>query len=177
MRGGIGMRPGFGGRLATALAGVGCVLALSACGTSSKPNSSASSNNSTLVRYADCMRSHGVPDFPDPLDGGFPLRTSGINLSSPAFASAQQACASLQPGGSAEPAPITGEQLYEMAKKAQCIREHGFPNFPDPTLAAGGHAFTNRPPSGWSPYAPASRAASKACADVGITIPGWGDPG
>lgn len=170
------MRSGLGCELAIALAVVGCVLALSACGSSSKPKSSVSSSNSKLVRYADCMRAHGVPNFPDPLDGGFPLRTSGINVSSPAFISAQKACAGLQPGGSAEPAPITGEQLYEMAEKARCIRDHGFANFPDPSLTAGGHAFANQPPASWNPTAPASIKARKACANVGIAIPGWGVP-
>ena len=176
MRGGKGLRSGVTRGLAIALTGAGSLLALSACGSSSKPKSPASSNNSKLVRYADCMRTHGVPDFPDPLDGGFPLRTSGINMSSPAFVSAQKGCASVQPGGSAGPAPITGEQLYEMSEKARCIRKHGFPDFPDPTLAAGGHTFSNRPPAGWNPVAPASLKARKACARVGITIPGWGVP-
>jgi len=122
------------------------------------------------------MRSHGVPNFPDPLDGGFPLRTSGINESSPAFTGAQKACAKLQPGGSAPPR-ITGHDVYEMALKARCIRRHGFPNFPDPTLAPGGpggEAIASNPPPDWNNQAPASVKARIACANVGIPIPGWG---
>ena len=134
----------------------------------------AATGNSKLVKYADCMRSHGVPNFPDPEDGGYPLRTSGINMQSPAFQSARKACAKLQPGGSKEPAPITGAQVSQMAKKARCIRTHGFPNFPDPTLASGGHLFTDNPGAGWNPEAPAAITARKACANVGIAIPGWG---
>jgi hypothetical protein len=53
----------------------------------------------TLLDYAACMRSHGVPNFPDPteLDGGFgfDLPGSGINPSSPAFSAAEEACSSL----------------------------------------------------------------------------------
>ena len=49
-----------------------------------------------------CMRSHGVPNFPDPkfqsgpnggLGIGMDLNGSGINPSSPAFQAAQKACA------------------------------------------------------------------------------------
>ena len=49
-----------------------------------------------------CMRSHGVPNFPDPQfgsgpDGGIGVRLggSGINPSSPAFQAAQKACGSI----------------------------------------------------------------------------------
>ena len=72
------------------------------------------------------------------------------------------------------PPPITDHQLYEMALKARCIRHHGFANFPDPTLAAGGYGIATNPPSSWNVEAPASIRARKACANVGIAIPGWG---
>jgi hypothetical protein len=51
------------------------------------------------------MRSHGVTNFPDPTTpgGGVSLRVNagpgGVDPSSPGFQSAQNACASLQPGG------------------------------------------------------------------------------
>jgi hypothetical protein len=121
------------------------------------------------------MRSHGVANFPDPVDGGFPVRTSGINTGSPAFRTAQNACAKLQPGGSSPPR-ITGEQTQQMADKARCIRQHGFPNFPDPTVApapGGGEGVTNFP-AGWNNEAQAAITARKACARVGSAIPGWG---
>jgi hypothetical protein len=154
--------------LALAIALVTSALAIAACGSASKPKSSASIRYSKNVEYADCMRSHGVPNFPDPLDGGFPLRTSGINFSSPAFLSAQKACAKLQPGGSRPPA-ITSQQIYEMAAKARCIRHHGFSHFPDPSLSGTGLL-----PPNWNNEAPAAIKARKACANVGIAIPGWG---
>lgn len=118
------------------------------------------------------MRSHGVSDFPDPSPGGgFNIRGLGAGADSPAFVSAQTACAELQPGGSTPPR-ITGKQLYQMAAKARCIRQHGFPNFPDPTFASGGEGML--PPSNWNNEAPAAVQARKACAHVGIPIPGWG---
>jgi hypothetical protein len=50
------------------------------------------------LKYAACIRSHGVPNFPDPkLHGG------GIDLgeatNSPQFKAAQKACGHLLPGG------------------------------------------------------------------------------
>lgn len=49
------------------------------------------------VVFADCMRSHGVPGFPDPdHDGVFTLPAT-INEQSPAFLRATQACVKVQP--------------------------------------------------------------------------------
>jgi len=51
-----------------------------------------------LVRFAKCMRSHGVPDYPDPTrpaGGGVMLLIPGINQSAPAFKHAQHHCAVL----------------------------------------------------------------------------------
>jgi hypothetical protein len=53
------------------------------------------------LRFAQCMRSHGVPDFPDP---SFTGGAVGIGIprsvsSSPSYHTAAQACKSLVPGG------------------------------------------------------------------------------
>jgi hypothetical protein len=60
---------------------------------------------SQLVKYAQCMRAHGVPNFPDPqttnggigVPSGFTFDTSGRNLDqkSPQYQAANQACQSL----------------------------------------------------------------------------------
>jgi hypothetical protein len=57
-----------------------------------------------LLKYAHCMRSHGLPNFPDPvfIDGHAALtfqRGGDTGQSSPQFQKAQQACRSLSPGG------------------------------------------------------------------------------
>jgi hypothetical protein len=51
------------------------------------------------LRFARCMRLHGVPNFPDPiLLGGGAIRISaGIDPHSPAYQAAQRACRSLSP--------------------------------------------------------------------------------
>jgi hypothetical protein len=68
-----------------------------------------------FVKYAQCMRSHGI-DIPDPTTsgpGGFGLRGAlrSIDRNSPAFKAANTACASLRPrfgrglGGGGAPPP------------------------------------------------------------------------
>jgi hypothetical protein len=61
------------------------------------------------LKFSACMRSHGVPNFPDPDFGKGTVRisigpSSGIDPQSPAFQAAQKACQGLLPG-KAGPAP------------------------------------------------------------------------
>lgn len=57
-----------------------------------------------LLKYAQCMRSHGLPNFPDPTTGpsGAPTialtPSSGINPDSPTYQAAESACQSLKGG-------------------------------------------------------------------------------
>ena len=151
---------------ASALAGCG--------GGASRGGAKSADVYAQAVSYADCMRSHGVPSFPDPSSGGgFDLRTSGISPGSPAYRSGVKACARLEPGGSGPP-PINHAQQAGMLAKAHCLRAHGVPDFPDPTFAPGGRGIENNLTASWNPEAPASRAASKACLNVGTLIPGAG---
>lgn len=53
-----------------------------------------------LLKYAACMRSHGVPKFPDPVLDDHGVGFSGeMDVKSPQFKSANQACRSLLPAG------------------------------------------------------------------------------
>ncbi|HEY3830577.1 MAG TPA: hypothetical protein VGL57_15410 [Solirubrobacteraceae bacterium] len=56
---------------------------------------------SQYLRAAACIRTHGVPNFPDPTfsGGGVHIEHQGLNESSPAFKAAVHACESLIPGG------------------------------------------------------------------------------
>jgi hypothetical protein len=53
------------------------------------------------LKYSQCMRSHGMPNFPDPTESpnGISLRLDGIDPNSAQFRSAQTACRSLSPAG------------------------------------------------------------------------------
>jgi hypothetical protein len=127
------------------------------------------------VKYSDCMRAHGASNFPDPsplggINGGPP---SSTETQSPGFISASNTCAKLEPHGGPPPGPgFTEQQLQQMVAKSGCIRQHGFPTFPDPD-ASGDDIGRGTSPAGWNPYAPAEIKARKACAKVGTVIPGW----
>lgn len=121
--------------LTLALVAAACAAVLAACGSSKSGGSNASAADSG-IKFSDCMRSHGVPNFPDPgSGGGFQIPSgSGINPKSPAFQSAQNTCSKLLPGGG----PLHGGQAsesrkLEMLHLSQCMRRHGFSSFPDPT--------------------------------------------
>jgi len=91
------------------------------------------------IKYATCMRTHGVPNFPDPsASGGFAL-PPGTNIGSPAYQAAQSKCQKILPS-SGFPGPgttthPTSAALARVLKITQCMRRHGFPQFPDPTTS------------------------------------------
>jgi hypothetical protein len=125
------------------LAAVSCWLLLAACGSSAKPSGGAGA--SAGIKFADCMRSHGVANFPDPGAGGGIQITagSGIDRQSPAFRSAQTACAKLLPGGGPVGGSGSESRKLQLVKLAECMRAHGVPSFPDPTTTP-----PSAPPSG-----------------------------
>ena len=81
------------------------------------------------VKFAECIRAHGVPDFPDAnADGEFVF---GINVSPAVWTKAVDACKALQPPGSLS-AERTPEQQSASLRFARCMRENGVKDFPDP---------------------------------------------
>ena len=50
------------------------------------------------LKFAQCMRSHGVSNFPDPTNAGV-VRLIGVDQNSPQYRRAQKACEALVPGG------------------------------------------------------------------------------
>jgi hypothetical protein len=129
----------------------GGAFLLAACGgtTSSNPSTStttsaAASSQTTkyerTLAFSQCMRSHGVPSFPDPGANGaisFSGAASQINLAGPVVKAAALDCRHLLPnGGQLNPAQQQ-KALNTLLKFAQCMRAHGVANFPDPSLTNG----------------------------------------
>ena len=57
-----------------------------------------------MLRFATCMRSHGITNYPDPVEHGSNIQLgpgpdSGIDTNSPRYKAAQKACVYLLPGG------------------------------------------------------------------------------
>jgi hypothetical protein len=126
--------------LGLALAGLGCALSIAACGSTNSSTESASNPSTQLLTFSECMRSHGVPSFPDPNGQGIHIGPgSGIDPASPAFRTARSACSKLLPGGGPGNQHPTAQQIEMARQLSECMRRHGVTGFPDPS-------FT--PPSG-----------------------------
>jgi hypothetical protein len=83
------------------------------------------------------MRSHGVPQFPDPdSTGDLPKRqvVDARNSNPSRFAGASNACQQLSPSGGAAQQAVTPADQADYLRAAACMRSHGFPDFPDPTF-------------------------------------------
>jgi hypothetical protein len=112
------------------------VVACSSPSPGSTPDAGSSPvTTAQLVEFARCMRSNGIKNFPDPVNGAFSFSGVGpdrVDPSSPAFQAAKAACIHLVPG-EAQRLAVTAQDLAAGDKLATCMRSHGFPAFPDPT--------------------------------------------
>lgn len=100
--------------------------------------SSGASPLAEAVAYSQCLRSHGVPNFPDPVQtpsGGYGYRTAGIDPNSSAFQGALQACRALPSPWNSTSQQLSSSQQQAWLDWARCIRTHGLPDFPDPTFS------------------------------------------
>jgi hypothetical protein len=126
------------------------------------------STQNRAAAYSACMRSHGVPSFPDPDSQGrlyFKMvKGSALDPSSPRFQAAQQACKGLAPSlnTSASNAQLESQGL----QFAVCMRSHGVPKFPDPKTSNGGFMIT-----GINPNSPQFQSAMQSCRSL---MPGGG---
>jgi hypothetical protein len=100
-----------------------------------------------LLAYSSCVRSHGVPSFPDPAgSGGIPKETAQeLGVSQSRLESAQSDCAHLLPtGGSlsgSNDQTITVEQQQYYLNVAACMHSHGVTGFPEPSFFANSVEF------------------------------------
>jgi hypothetical protein len=157
---------------------------IAACGSSSPGNSGAGKpSHAQEIAFASCVRSHGVPNFPDPTSngrGGLQIQQSdrsgsgpstavnGVKVNGPAFQSALQACHRYLPSGGA-PSPAKTAQIKAQAlAMARCMRTHGVPDFPDPQFqsAPGGGFGIRIGGPGVDPKSPAFQAAQKSCGGI-----------
>ena len=121
------------------------------------------------------MRSNGVTNYPDPSSSGRPQSLNQIDPNSPTFQTAYKACQKYASNGvGAPPEPSPAELRFALAF-AQCVRKHGFPQFPDPlttvslqatfTLGRGMYFLIN---GTYHVMSPAFMHAAKAC---GVQLP------
>jgi hypothetical protein len=106
------------------------LMLLAACGPSSNGKTPTANDRTQAVRFAQCIRDNGVPNFPDP-DSSGRFNEGNHNPSDPALRAALEKCRDLAPGGEHEkfgdPAFVAQALQY-----AKCMRDNGVSDFPDP---------------------------------------------
>ncbi len=171
-------------------AAVGAATVIAACGSNSGGSSSLSGASASAaassiqaqshtesLRFARCMRSDGVPNFPDPQGNGSygvksfaqqsngrTMSINGVSVSAPAFRSAMAKCNQYLPQPPAPTTPQLAELRVLMVTWAKCMRSHGLPDFGDPTITADGHRIMH---GEFNIGSPAYYAARDAC-DPGL---------
>jgi len=176
-------------RLAVAAALVALLAAAcSGTGSSTRPGAPGAGGPATAasaVGYSRCMRSHGVPRFPDPDAGGALPKADPrqLGVSSSQLHAARHACLHLLPitgqvidAGSIEqcfmaddcPPALVQQMLTEERRFALCMRSHGIPNWPDPiTDSQGRPVFAiSVSKDGFNPYSRPIWAKGNECSHL-----------
>jgi hypothetical protein len=135
------------------------VIALISAGCSNAPTDPSTANNTTAnhekaMKFAQCMRDNGVSGFPDPdASGALTIDAvangSSVDPKSATFQHALSACRDLEPAGFMGQ-KRSAQQQEAALKFAQCMRDNGVKDFPDPT-PDGPLIDTNRIPSSSAP--------------------------
>jgi hypothetical protein len=115
------------------------------------------------VKFAECVRVHGVPHFPDPdATSNFNF---AVDVTAATFTAAVNACKSLQPPGTLS-AHRSAKQQSAALRFAACVRAHGVPDFPDPVngqpLIDTDHIPSSNTPSGMNIL----NAATHTCGSI-----------
>jgi len=161
---------------AAAVAGIGLLAA--ACGGGGSTGTSAgpptlSSLTAQALAYAKCMRSQGIPNYPDPSvqdnahnkGVGFSM-PSGIDQHSPQFQSAAKLCQQHTGFGHISAAQMQ-QGMNAALKYAECMRSHEISNYPDPVEKGTNIALNFGGDTNSAKY----KAADRACQGL---MPGGG---
>jgi hypothetical protein len=126
--------------IAAALLAAACSISPSSSGSGGSPTAGPSASSLSALAYSRCIRSHGMPNFPDPNGSGQISKeaviTAAREVSTFVFQAAQRACQNLWPYQ-----PVTQAQLEQYlaadVRFVRCVRSHGVPNLPDPIISDG----------------------------------------
>ena len=147
-----------------AAAAAGMAVLAAACGGGSSAGAGPGIHQTAYqseLAYAQCMRAHGLPGFPDPQsDGSFnsTMQNRG-DFSGPGFQSANKSCAHLQ-GPGMSPAQFQ-QDVRQALKFAACMRAHGITNFQASVSQGSGQVGVGA--QGADPNSPQFLSAQRAC--------------
>jgi hypothetical protein len=153
---------GCGGSPGSPVAQLGSTTTRSS--SSSNPPAASAQRNGA-VAFAGCMRSHGVPKWPDPSSSGVfdksKLTSQQLGASTSRVQTAQGACSHLLPSGRSVPNPAQVQQMRAQGLRfSLCVRRHGVPNFPDPDRSG---RIPDPASVGVDQGSPKFQAANQAC--------------
>ena len=153
---------------------------VASAGSSTTAGKAGAAPKKSALAYSRCMRSHGVPDFPDPNSKGeitleaSPGSGSDLQPDAPQFKRADQACKALMPGPPGSPAQQR-KDFAQALKFAKCMRAHGLRKFPDPQPPGSGPQSASKNGKsgdlGFAPDSPQFKKAQQACQSL---APGGG---
>jgi hypothetical protein len=145
-------------------------------GSTSTSASAGKAQSADMLKYAQCMRSHGITKFPDPgADGSLRFEPGlGLDPNSDQFKAATEACKSLAPPAQNPPEAKKADpqEQQKFLAFAKCMREHGISNYPDPKINGNG-ALDLLLPKGIDINSPQFKAAEQACTPL---LPDGGQP-
>jgi hypothetical protein len=176
---------------ALALMAAACAGSGSSAGSNGAANTGMSATSASGVAYSACMRSHGVPNYPDPDSSGQLPKPDAhhLGVSNTQLQAAQQACQHLLPitgrainAGSVQqcmmaddcPRALVQEVQTEERSFAECMRSHGVPNWPDPTTDSQGRPVfaISISKDGFNPYSKPIWAKGNQCSHLMPELPG-----
>lgn len=129
--------------------------------TASASAAAAGGGDDAPLKFSQCMREQGMTWFPDPEpdSGGLQIKVpQGTDKAK--MDAAMTACKKWAPDGG-ERGPADPKQLEQARQMAQCMRDNGVPNFPDPD--ADGNMRLDGRKIGVGPGDPTFDKAERAC--------------
>jgi hypothetical protein len=163
--------------LAPACGGSSPAAAVADIGTTGTSTNEAPSSDTPAkadpAKFASCMRSHGVKDFPDPdSNGNFRITggqsadgsRTGIDPDGPQWQAATASCKQFAPNGGKPDPKAQAKMVRQALAFSACMRSHGVTGFPDPEVRPGGGMLQKfDPASGVDPSSPTFQAAQATC--------------
>jgi hypothetical protein len=181
-----------GERTAAAVIATAALALLAACGGNGSSsghggsaNAAGSTTSASYVAYSACMRSHGVPNYPDPDSSGQLPKPDAhhLGVSSAQLQAIQQTCQHVLPNTGRAitadsvtecmmaddcPRSLVQHLLDEERSFAGCMRSGGVPNWPDPTIDPHGRPVfaISISKDGFNPYSKPIWAKGNRCSQL-----------
>jgi hypothetical protein len=137
---------------------------------SADPSAPAADKADRARQFAQCLRDHGV-DVGDPGEDGSVDAQPGAEVDKRTLSAAYEACRDYAPAKDAKGHEVTPNELEQLRQFAQCLRDHGVPDWPDPGPDGD---FGDDPVVVQAKNSPHMRSAMEACQNL---LPGSNDPG